>query len=185
MRWIHELTNIIKPGTIIIGLILLIAANIGMNYFILRPYENTVQNSKLKMKQLTDTHFQFRSSTKMDSLMEFYKAEVEYLSQKETELFSHPVAIEEIAIFMSKLEREGSRAGLNVKGSKDNYKSSDNFKTVAITLNIGGNFQQILKFLRVLASWDEVALISDFYLAKDARMSSRLSGHVRLISVVK
>jgi len=184
MRWIHELTNIIKVRTLIIGLIVLIAANLGMNYFILRPYENTVQNSKLKMKQLTDTNFQFRS-TNMNNLMEFYKAELEYLSKKETELFSHPVAIEEIAIFMSKLEREGSRAGLNVRGSKDNYKSSEDFKTVAITLNIGGNFQQILKFLRVLASWDEIVLISDFYLEKGAGMSSTLSGHVRLISVVK
>ena len=184
MRWINELTNIIKLRTIIIGLILLIAVNIGMTYFILRPYENTVQDLKLKVNLLYETDFQVRS-TMITSSLELYDAEVAYLSQKETELFSHPVAIEEIPLFMSRLEREGNRAGLKIISSKNNNKSSDEFKTLSITLKIEGTFQQILKFVRVLESWDEVLLISDFYLAKENRMHSRLSGHVKLISIVK
>ena len=182
MRWINELTNVIKVPTIIIGLILLIAVNIGMNYLILGPYDDTVQKSKLRTNQLTETVLQLKAA-KINSLIEFYNAEVEYLSKKETELFSHPLAIEQIPLFMSRLEREATKAGLSVNSSRDKYKNSEEFKTVSLTLKIQGSFQQILNFLRLLESWDEVLLISDFSLKK--RGDAKLSGHLKLISVVK
>ncbi|MFQ5824556.1 MAG: type 4a pilus biogenesis protein PilO [bacterium] len=182
MRWIDDLTNAVKVRTILIALIIFITTNLGIIYFVLRPCEKSAQTLERNLNNMRENYTQLKSQN-LNSILDILNEEVKNLVQKEKRVFSSTLSNEEIPLFITKLEREANNSGLNVYSSVVNneIKKSGLFTTISVDLNFAGSFQEVLNFLRVLASWDEVLLINAINIKKKIFMTLNYQVRLKLL----
>lgn len=182
MKWPVEFTKAIKIQWILIALFLLLTVTLGFSYFVLRPGKKRVEYLKNKMDDMAESYVMMRSMN-ISRIINQLNEEVSILNQKEKEVISKPLAQEQIPVFLSKLEREANRSGLQISSPlvNSNAKNTKSIKTIVIDFSFEGEFQEVLNFLRNLDSSQMGILVKDFSINA---ANERISGNIKFISFI-
>ncbi len=183
MRWYEEITQAVKVKSIIISTVTFICGLLGLYYFILRPNENLAQVSIEKFNDLNESYLQLKS-TDINKVEELLQAEAENLRKKEEVIDSQSLSYEYLFLLISKFEDEANKTGIECEISilDEVNDQVENKKNVSIELSFEGSFQQVIKFIKKLQTWDEVLFVNDFHIQKKNKTDSKLTGQIIFMS---
>lgn len=163
----------------------LVVGTIGIYFIIIQPQIDTTREFKEELAILNDTRFLLRT-TNIDSIMQILQKDIHKYTAREKRFLNQPLRLEQVPLFISKLEKEAIDNGLVTSSElqKPNTDDKDSANKRHITLLLEGTFLQVMAFLENINNWERAVLVEEFKLSQNIKSKELLVGVVDIVVTI-
>ena len=151
MQWLIDLKSAFSARTIGAAILAWILGCSNLYLIFIRPQINASEMIRLELATLDDNYFQLQTS-RLNSVVTLLQNDIYAWEQHEKKLANQTLRLEQVPLFLSKLERTASAFGLTpldqIRDMK-NIVKNDREKRY-ISLMFEGSYRQMLNYLQNL-----------------------------------